>query len=68
MTDQGNSASSSHRGQARSLFSARKVALMASGGSSRNDFREHDGNLSGFGPRWRAKTSSTYEQGNQGDV
>ena len=30
MTDQGNSASSSHREQARSLFSARKVTLMAS--------------------------------------
>ena len=30
MTDQRNSASSSHREQARSLFSARKVALMAS--------------------------------------
>src|SRR5882672_2630647 len=30
MTDQRNSASSSHRQQARSLFSARKVALMAS--------------------------------------
>jgi hypothetical protein len=31
-------------------------------------FREHDGNLTGFGPRWRAKNGSAYEQGNQGDV
>ena len=30
MIDQGNSASSSHREQTRSLFSARKVVLMAS--------------------------------------
>jgi hypothetical protein len=30
--------------------------------------REYHGNLTGFGPRWRAETSHACEQGNHGDV
>jgi hypothetical protein len=43
-------------------------ALAAADPDDEPAFREYDGDLTGFGPRWRAKTSYAYEQGNQGDV
>jgi hypothetical protein len=49
------------------LASEGQHALAAADPDDESAFREHDGNLTGFGPRWRAKTSYAYEQDNHGD-
>jgi formate dehydrogenase subunit delta len=50
------------------LASEGQHALAAADPDDESAFREHDGNLTGFGPRGRAETSYACEQGNQGDV
>jgi hypothetical protein len=49
------------------LASEGQHALATADSDNEPAFREHNGDLTGFGPRWRAETSA-YEQGNQGDV
>jgi hypothetical protein len=43
-------------------------ALAAADPDDESAFREYHDDLTGFGPRWRAKTSYAHEQGNQRDV
>jgi hypothetical protein len=50
------------------LASEYQYALAAAHPDDEPAFREHDGDLTGFGSRWRAETSYAYEQGNQGDA
>ena len=50
------------------LASQDQHALAAADSDDEPAFREYDGDLTGFGPRWRAETSHAYEQGNQGRV
>src|SRR5204863_2539167 len=50
------------------LVSEDQHALAAADPDDEPAFRKYDGDLTGFGRRWRAETSHAYEQGNQRDV
>jgi len=45
-----------------------QYAVAAANPDDEAALREYDGDLTGFGARWRAETSQAYEQGNQGDA
>src|SRR5205823_11331879 len=48
------------------LASEDQHALAAADSDDEPAFREYDGDLTGFSPRWCAESSHAYEQGNHG--